>query len=104
MDETGRRASGDRGGELLREAQEVDKEEDHRHKRSKRGDELPQELAFRESRLSKIREAKKALEAEVRLEAEKAKAAGKEQPGVPEDKAQRNFSLAQTLGSRLPLW
>ena len=42
--------------ELLRQAQEVDEEEDRRYGQSKRGDELPQELAFREGRLEKIRE------------------------------------------------
>ena len=51
--------------ELLRRAQEVD-EEDRRYGQDKRGDELPEELAFRESRLRKIREAKEALEAEAR--------------------------------------
>jgi len=78
--------------ELLRRAQEVDEEEDCRYGRGKRGDELPQELAFRESRLRKIREAKAALEAEAKREAETARAAGKEHPGVPQDKAQRNFT------------
>ena len=50
--------------ELLRRAEEVDEEEDRRYGQDKRGDELPEELAFRESRLRKIREAKAALEAE----------------------------------------
>ena len=44
--------------ELLRRAQELDDEEDRRYGRDQRGDELPEELAFRESRLRKIREAK----------------------------------------------
>ncbi len=43
--------------ELLRRAHEVDDEEDRRYGQSKRGDELPQELSFREGRLEKIREA-----------------------------------------------
>ena len=34
--------------ELLRRAQEVDDEEDRRYGKDKRGDELPEELAFRE--------------------------------------------------------
>ena len=50
--------------ELLRRAQEPDDEEDHGYGKDKRGDELPEELAFREGRLRKIREAKAALEAE----------------------------------------
>ena len=49
--------------ELLRCAGEVDEEEDRRYGRDTRGDELPEELAFREGRLRKIREAKAALEA-----------------------------------------
>ena len=78
--------------ELLKKAQEVDEEEDRRYGKERRGDDLPQELAFRESRLKKIREAKAALEAEAKQEAEKAKAEGKSHPGVPEEKAQRNFT------------
>ena len=75
--------------ELLRGAQEVDDEEDRRYGKDKRGDELPEELAFREGRLEKIREAMVALEAEAQAAAE---AEGKEHPGVPDDKAQRNFT------------
>jgi len=67
---------------LLKEAQEVDEGEDRRYGKEVRGDELPQELAFGESRLKKIREAKVALE-------EEAQAQGKE---IPEDKSQRNFT------------
>ena len=79
--------------ELLRRAQEVDDEEDRRYGKDKRGDELPEELAFREGRLEKIREAMAALEAEAQTAAE---AEGKEHPGVPEDKAQRNFTDAES--------
>ena len=82
--------------ELLRRAQEVDEEEDKRYGRDKRGDELPEELAFREGRLEKIREAMAALEAEARAAAEEAEAAGKDHPGVPEEKAQRNFTDPQS--------
>ena len=78
--------------ELLRQAQEVDEEEDRRYGKDKRGDELPEELAFRESRLRKIREAKAALEAEARAEAEQAESEGHNHPGVPDEKAQRNFT------------
>ena len=79
--------------ELLRRAQEVDEEEDRRYGQDKRGDELPEELAFREGRLEKIREAMAALEAEAQAAAE---AEGKEHPGVPDDKAQRNFTDAES--------
>ena len=78
--------------ELLRKAGEVDDDEDHRYGRDKRGDELPEELAFRESRLRKIREARAALEAEALAEAEQAEREGGNHPGVPDDKAQRNFT------------
>ena len=80
--------------ELLCQAQEVDEEEDRRYGKAKRGDELPVELAFREGRLEKIREAMAALEAEAQAEA--AEAAGKAHLGVPEDKAQRNFTDPQS--------
>lgn len=73
--------------ELLKKAEVVDEEEDQRYGKNKRGDELPKELAFRESRLKKIREAKASLEAEAQL---KATEEGKDR--VPEDKAQRNFT------------
>ena len=79
--------------ELLRRAQEVDDEEDRRYGKDKRGDELPEELAFRKGRLEKIREAMAALEAEAQAAAE---AEGKTHPGVPDDKAQRNFTDAES--------
>ena len=78
--------------ELLKRAEEVDQEEDRRYGRNRRGDELPEELAFRESRLRKIREARDALEAEARAAAEQAAVEGRSHSGVPEDKAQRNFT------------
>ena len=78
--------------ELLRQAQAADDEEDRRYGKDKRGDELPEELAFREGRLEKIREAMATLEAEAQAAAEQAEAEGGKHPGVPDDKAQRNFT------------
>ena len=78
--------------ELLRKAQEVDEEEDRRYGKDRRGDELPEELAFREGRLRKIREAKAALEAKARADAEQAESEGRNHPDMPDDKAQRNFT------------
>ena len=78
--------------ELLRQAQASDDEEDRRYGKDKRGDELPEELAFRERRLEKIREAMAALEAEAQAAAEQAEAEGRKHPGVPDDKSQRNFT------------
>ena len=82
--------------ELLRRAQEVDEEEDRRYGKDKRGDELPEKLAFREGRLEKIREAMAALEAEAQAAAKQAEVEGKTHPGVPDDKAQRNFTDAES--------
>ena len=76
--------------ELFKRAAAIDEEEDRRYGKGKRGDELPKELAFRESRLKKIREARAALEAEARLEAEKSPEKG--EAVVPRDNAQRNFT------------
>jgi transposase len=78
--------------DLLRKAEVVDEEEDRTYGKNKRGDELPKELAFRESRLKKIKEARVALEAEARLEAEQLRDKGSKATGAPEDKAQRNFT------------
>ena len=64
---------------------EVDEEEDRRYGKDKRGDELPVELAFREGRLERIREAMAALEADAQAAAEQAE--GKDHPGVPEEKS-----------------
>ena len=81
---------------MLRGAQAADEEEDRRYGKDGRGDELPEELSFREGRLEKIREAMAALEAEAQAAAERAEAEGKEHPGVPEDKSQRNFTDAES--------
>ena len=82
--------------ELLRRAQEADDEEDRRYGKDKRGDELPEELAFREGRLEKIREAMAASKAEAQAQAGQTEAEGKDRPTVPEDKAQRNFTDAES--------
>lgn len=80
---------------LLAQAEAADEEEDRQHGRDRRDDELPQELARREERLKKIREAKRALEQEAR---EAAEARGAEPPSAsattakPDPKSQRNFT------------
>jgi transposase len=96
---------------LLQQAEDADAAEDALYGRSRRGDELPGELAFKQSRLKKIQEAKAALEAEAReraqarreeqrrkeeaLEAEGKKRRGRvpaEPSDKPEARAQRNFT------------
>jgi transposase len=76
---------------LLREAEAADAREDGLYGHEKRGDELPAELAFRESRLKKIREAKEALEREA---VEAARKKGDAEPGdaKPADTSQKNFT------------
>jgi len=95
---------------LLKEADSVDRAEDRRYGKGRRGDELPEELQFREKRLAKIREAKRALEEQAKA---KARAEGKldendnpkppkggrppkTPPGTPEPKAQRNFTDSES--------
>jgi len=90
--------------ELLEGAEQTDQAEDERYGPDLRGDELPAELARRESRLARIREAKAALEAEAdeRERARHAAAAAEgrelrkphpdEEPPVPKPTAQRNFT------------
>jgi len=103
---------------LLAQAAETDAVEDALYGKGKRGDELPAELARRESRLKKIAEAKAALEQEARERAAAGKKAAEEKlaerlkkeeergkrfggrpPHIPdpeqarpEPKAQRNFT------------
>ena len=75
---------------LLEQAERVDAEEDARYGAERSGDELPAELARRETRLQKIREAKQALEERAR---EQAKSKGKpEEKAKPKGKMQYNFS------------
>jgi len=75
---------------LLEQAEKVDAEEDARYGRDRSGDELPEELARRETRLKKIREAKRALEERAREQAQ-----SQEQPAEeakPAAKMQYNFT------------
>jgi len=75
---------------LLNQAEASDKEEDSRYGRDRRGDELPEELQRRETRMARIREAKHVLEERAR---EQAKSEGKDPEGAqPTKKAQYNFT------------
>jgi transposase len=91
---------------LLAEAEALDDREDKKYGKDKRGDELPPELRFKEKRLEKIREAKRALEEEARREAKGKETQDKdnkpptdrdsgppaERDTPPDPKRQRNFS------------
>ena len=92
--------------ELLKQAERTDRKEDQEYGEENRGDELPEELQRRESRLKKIREAKKRLEErQAEEDREKGRHEGdggrpngkKGQPfkkefGQPREKAQDNFT------------
>src|SRR5450631_1578314 len=60
---------------LLKQAEESDAAEDALYGKDKRGDELPEELQRRESRLKKIQQAKAELEKEAQEKAEQERAA-----------------------------
>lgn len=85
---------------ILRRAEETDEAEDRKYGKDREGDELPEELARRESRLRKIKEAMKALEEEARSEDigegdgghEKRGRKPSRPQGIPMDRAQRNFT------------
>ena len=83
--------------ELLKQAEAVDEEEDKRYGRECQGEELPEELQRRETRIARIREAKKALEERAREKAESEKK--DDQEAKPESKAQYNFTDPE---SRIP--
>jgi transposase len=75
---------------LLEQAEAADAEEDALYGKDRTGDELPAELERRETRLKKIKEAKRALEERAR---QKAVAEGKEpKQAEPKDKDQYNFT------------
>jgi transposase len=84
--------------ELLRRAEQTDRREDRQYGKDKRGDELPEELRYRESRLKKIREAMASLEAEAK---EKAKEKGKSpENATPKATAQRSFTDPDSRGQQ----
>jgi len=92
--------------DLLKQAERTDRQEDQEYGSEERGDELPEELQRRESRLKKIREAKKRLEERQaeedrekgRYERDGGRPNGKKGPpykkefGQPDEKAQDNFT------------
>jgi transposase len=78
--------------QLLEQAEAADEEEDRRYG-GKRGDELPEELRRRETRLAKIKLAKKAIEQRARGKAAaEGKSAEEAKRAKPEDKDQYNFT------------
>jgi len=91
--------------ELLKKARDTDEVEDKKYGKGIRGDEIPEELRFKQGRIEKIEEAKAALEEQARQEAVESgkvdddgnptgKGGGSSEslPGVPKPKQQRNFT------------
>ena len=76
--------------QLLARAEAADAEEDARYGKNRKGDELPAELERRQTRIQKIREAKKALEQRARAKAEAEGSDPKQ--AQPKDKDQYNFT------------
>jgi hypothetical protein len=75
---------------LLGQAEAADKEEDKRYGGDRRGDELPEELQRRETRIARIREAQRALEERARAQA---RSEGKDAKNAqPAQKAQYSFT------------
>ena len=78
--------------QLLEQAEAADQDEDRQYG-GKRGDELPEELQRRETRLAKIKEAKKVIEQRARDKAaEEGKGSAEAKRAKPEDKDQYNFT------------
>jgi transposase len=75
---------------LLAQAEAADAADDVAYGTDRRGDELPAELQRRESRLERIREAKRALEARAKAEADAAGTAP--ESAKPDSKMQYNFT------------
>jgi transposase len=82
--------------QLLKQAEAADEEEDRRHG-EQRGDELPEELRRRETRLAKIKMAKKVVEQRARERAAaEGKSAAEAKRAKPDDKDQYNFTDAES--------
>jgi len=72
--------------QLLDKAEVVDEQEDQKYGSQRRGDELPEELARRESRLKRIQDAKKALEVKAALAAKQAQKQREKEDSTIDDK------------------
>lgn len=94
---------------LLAEAEQVDRDEDTRYGKNRRGDELPDELRRRQDRLAAIRKAKRELEAEAAAararqlaeqEKESESRADREPPGEKRNRMKARADVAKRKGHR----
>lgn len=75
--------------QLLEKSEAIDRQEDDKYGPDRRGDELPEELARRESRLKRIQEAKKVLEAKAKAAAQEAQKQREQEDSKSGNKPQR---------------
>jgi len=75
--------------QLLEKAEAIDEQEDNKYGPDRRGDELPEELARRGSRLKRIQKAKKALEAKASAAAQQARKQREQEESTDDDKPKR---------------
>jgi transposase len=75
--------------QLLEKAEAIDEKEDNKYGPNRCGDELPEELARRESRLKRIQKAKKALETKAKAAAQQARKEREQEDFKNEDKPKR---------------
>jgi len=75
--------------QLLEKAEAIDQQEDDKYGPDRRGDELPEELARRGSRLKRIQEAKKALEAKAKASAQEAQKQREKENPTNDEKPKR---------------
>jgi transposase len=75
--------------QLLAKAEAIDQQEDNEYGPNRRGDELPEELARRESRLKRIQEAKRTLESKAKAAAREAQKHLEQEDSDDADKPKR---------------
>ena len=87
---------------LLKQAEDVDAAEDAQYGKGRRGDELPAELARRESRLKKIAAAKAELEQEAREKAERERAEAEAKLAARREEEERTGKKARGREPQVP--
>ena len=87
---------------LLKQAEATDAAEDAQYGKGRRGDELPEELARRESRLKKLAQAKAELEQEAREKAERERAEAEAKLAARREQEERTGKKARGREPRVP--
>ena len=87
---------------LLKQADATDAAEDALYGKDKRGDELPEELSRRESRLKKIQQAKAELEKEAEAKAEQERAAAEARLAARKEKEEKTSKKQRGREPQIP--